>query len=169
MITYSHRLPYGLEIVDDKTVKKTSQYSLLESAQQSGKVINHFINHPHPMVVPVYSYEYLGPDERKLFTYSYTMKRLAVLSDEERQIIHHSICYRHDANSVPLALGRKHYPNLIEFMDTVLDNDMYYDLHPGNFLKDEVGDYKIIDLEGFLSFPVDNRRLERLLGQTSNE
>lgn len=168
MITYAHKLPYGLQIIDDKTVKKTSQYSLFESVQQSEKVINHFINHPHSMVVPVYSYEYLGQDDRKFFTYSYSMKRLAILSDEERQIIHHCLCYRNQVTAI-LELGQQYYPDLIKFMNTILDNDMYYDRHPGNFLKDEVGDYKIIDLEGFLSFPVDNRRLERLLGQVTNE
>jgi hypothetical protein len=49
---------------------------------------------------------------------------------------------------------RKEYPDLAAFMDEVLRQGRYRDVHSGNFLKDEDGSYKIIDLEGFINTPL---------------
>jgi hypothetical protein len=126
-------------------------------------VVNHFINHPDPLVVPVYSWEDYYPNS-KWYEYSYTMKRLGILSQEEKRII--SLCIYHKTkflsnNFLSEFKGEEiNYPDLINFMYHVLSQNRYIDLHSQNFLKDEFGDYKLIDVEGFLTFPVDHRNLD---------
>jgi hypothetical protein len=48
-----------------------------------------------------------------------------------------------------LIFGWKEYPKLMNFINTVFSQKRYTDIHSGNFMKDEDGEYRIIDLEGF--------------------
>lgn len=164
MIKYSESLPYGLEIISDSVVKKTAECSLIESYIQCQRIINHFIKNPDPLVVPVYDCQPLGLVGDKWYSYSYTMKRLGILSEEEKRLI--SLCVSFDSTRKSyltrkpelikeFELAKEALPTMYSFMSEVLSQSRYKDLHPGNFLKDEFDDYKIIDLEGFLVYPVD--------------
>jgi hypothetical protein len=162
MIKYEYSLPFGLELIDDFTVKKMGRYSLIESIKQFEIIINHFINHPDPLVVPIYSYQYISGNNKSFYIYSYTMKRLGLLSEEEKKII--SLCIRSKLDTdKDFCRLKEEYSSLIHFMDQVLTQNRYVDLHNRNFLKDEEGNYKIIDIEGFLKYPVDYRNLDWII------
>lgn len=169
MFKYAEQLSDGLEIISDSIVKKTACFSNINSLNQTRKLIKHFINHPDPMVVPVYSWKERPKNKNGLISYSYTMKRLCLLSQEERHVI--SLCcaslkkdedwnhsYIEKAKNDLFAFN-KDYSLLISFIEEAILNKNYVDTHKGNFLKDEYGDYKIIDLEGFLYYPWDHRDL----------
>lgn len=164
MLKYADQLPFKLELITDSVVKKNGRYSLIESIDQTRQIVKHFIRHPDPMVVPVYEWFEGSKDPKGWFTYSYTMKRLCVLSEMERRIIAHCIFlyeknFSMENTECLLKMGRKVYPTLEPFMEEVISQGRYVDLHNGNFLKDETGAYKIIDVEGFLKFPYDTRDL----------
>jgi hypothetical protein len=155
---------YGLTLVgeDKARVRKEASFSTRECYIHTKAVINHFIRNPDPLVVPIYSFEELEAtldNQYGTYRYAYTMKRLGMLDSDERRIIdefhswdsevdrdHHSEWFR---------LGWKQYPTLMDFMNVVHRQKRYRDLHGGNFLKDENNDYKIIDLEGFSTYPLD--------------
>jgi hypothetical protein len=86
--------------------------------------------------------------------------RLGILSETERDLIdrigdlHDSYgrdaCFReHEMYS-----GRHEYPMLFEFLKIVTQQQRYWDIHSGNILMDPEGNYRLIDLEGFLHTPL---------------
>lgn len=154
---------YGLTLVGDKDkVRKEGCFTTRECYLHTKAVINHFIRCPDPLVVPVYSFEEIEAttdNQYGTYRYAYVMKRLGMLDNDERRIIdefhywdsevsvdHHNEWFR---------TGWREYPSLMNFMNIVHRQKRYRDTHGGNFLKDENGDYKIIDLEGFSTYPLD--------------
>ena len=82
------------------------------------------------------------------------MMRLGMLDESERDIIDISGRYYHaglnqDTPNIHIKEACSTHPELIKFMNTVFSMDRYHDVHSGNFMKDEAGAYRIIDLEGF--------------------
>lgn len=153
---------YGLTVIDGNKVRKESCYSTRDCYLHLKAVVNHFIRCPDPMVVPVYSFEELEAttDNRYgTYRYAYTMKRLGMLDTEERRIIDEFHSWDsevdRDNHNEWFRLGWAHYPSLMNFMNVVHRQKRYRDLHGGNFLKDEKNEYKIIDLEGFSTYPLD--------------
>jgi hypothetical protein len=155
---------YGLTLVgEDKTrVRKEASFSTRECYLHTKAVINHFIRNPDPMVVPIYSFEEIEAttdNQYGTYRYAYTMKRLGMLDSDERRIIDEFHAWDsevdRDHHSEWFRLGWKQYPTLMDFMNVVHRQKRYRDLHGGNFLKDENNDYKIIDLEGFSTYPLD--------------
>lgn len=160
---------FGIKLVNDQVVRKEYGFSDKESFNLVQRLCNHFINHPDPMVVPVLRFEVLEDSEKNnqrfgTFKYAYEMKRLFMLSHEEKDII--ETCIRSYFNSslnkdnpdARVQLAWKNNSKLVEFMKTVLEQGRYNDLHSGNFLKDENEDYKIIDLEGFMRYPANGQQ-----------
>lgn len=153
---------YGLSLVNYHRVRKEASFSTRECYLHTKAVINHFIRNPDPLVVEVYSFEEIRATldcQYGTYLYAYEMKRLAMLDHEEKRIVnefhdwdsevdrdHHNEWFR---------MGWREYPNLMNYMNVVYRQKRYRDLHSGNFLKDENGDYKIIDLEGFSTYPLD--------------
>lgn len=165
MIHYATRLPPGkpVELLDDYLVRKTARVLEQETYRFYRRIINHFINYPDPMVVPVYSFLEMGKDKEKHYVYSYIMERCGVLSTGERALINtvgdlwdtHQTraCQQND----PELLSRKEqFPVLFEFLKTVVEQDRYMDLHSGNVMMSPEGTYCLIDLEGFLKWPIND-------------
>lgn len=161
MLKYSENLPFGLELIGDSVVKKTGQFNRESSLHQMKRIVNHFIHNPDPLVVPVY--EWFGDDKKSAgyYEYSYTMKRLFILSQEEKAIVDCSYYFYKEINlpskySVNIIEQAKiNHPELIKFCKQVVTEERYWDFHMGNVLKDELGDYKLIDLEGFARDNID--------------
>ncbi len=168
MIKYDDNVEnrYGIKLLDGKTIKKQAVLGTQETYEIMQSVCFYFMEHPDPMVVPIYSFELIeGPPPGVTATYAnhvytYTMKRLAMLSEEEKSLISfHSTIYYHGENYLLTTQQDEYkevsakYPELHKFMDEVRGLGRYTDIHDGNFLKDEDESYKIIDLEGFIRTP----------------
>lgn len=156
---------YGLTLVGDKDkIRKESFFTTRECYLHTKAVINHFIRCPDPLVVPVYSFEEIEAtldNQYGTYRYAYTMKRLGMLDSDERRIIDEFHCWdsevAEDHHNEWFRKGWREYPTLMSFMNVVHRQKRYRDANDGNFLKDENGDYKIIDLEGFSTYPLDQR------------
>lgn len=154
---------YGIKLVNDRVVRKEAQFSTRESFEWIRTLVLHLLTYPNPMVVPVYRFEVLEevPSEQNsnwgTYRYAYEMMRLPMLSSEEKRLITTLIQNRRPVNRddprPSIQEGWKEYPTLVEFMNRVLAEGSYTDLHDNNFLKDEEGNYRIIDLEGFGNYP----------------
>jgi len=165
MIKYANRLPPGkpVELLDDGlTVRKTAQCSEEKTLRFMEALANHFIRHPDPMVVPVYSFEVLKKSKYE-YLYTYDMQRLGLLLPEERQLIDLIAdlydLHGKDACNLEWELypGKHEFPKLFSFLSRVCQEDRYFDIHSGNVLGDEDGEYRLIDLEGFLRTPLELR------------
>lgn len=165
MRKYISNYPYGIEQVSINRIKKTSAFGDFSNLQMFEKVINHFINHPNEMVVPVYNYIYYGYNSDH--KYSYEMDMLLPLNYEEKDIIDtfaDSLSWNFDTckyyysfeevltqnNRMQTIVSKqKDYSDLFTFIKQVVDNAMYIDLHGGNIMIDTNDQYKLIDIEGF--------------------
>ena len=159
---------YGIKLVDEFTIRKEAHLSTRESFKYIQAVVNHFIHNPDPMVVPVYKFEVIEStdDDTRYgkYVYAYEMMRLGMLDEDERDVLDHA--YRYYGKEIPadpieesLRLGWKRYPKLMNFINTIFSQGRYTDIHSGNFLKDQDGEYRIIDLEGFTAFlPLDQEK-----------
>lgn len=153
---------YGIKLLSDQVVRKEASFSQRNSLDWIMRLCNHLIANPDPMVVPIYRFEVLEekPDNGSnwgVYRYAYEMMRLPMLDKEEKELITRAIGhYRPTTRDVPdatLQRGWRELPKLMEFMNKVLADGHYTDLHNGNFLKDQDGEYRIIDLEGFHTYP----------------
>jgi len=151
---------YGIKLVNDRVIRKEAQFSTYKHFEFLSRLARHLIANPDPTVVPVYKFEVLEEaPEGKLwgtFRYAYEMMRLPMLSREEKSAINTFFQHRYNMNRSEdpyLLRDKREFPELAKFMSKVFDDDNYTDLHDGNFLKDEEGNYRIIDLEGFSRYP----------------
>ena len=148
---------YGIELVNDLTIRKTAQFSSRNYFEWIQKLCNHLIANPHPMVVPVYRFEVLDvPQDNSnwgSYKYAYEMMRLPKLSGEEKNALNITLSHRYRPDHPDLVPVKRDYLAMYKFMQQVCDEENYTDLHDGNFLKDQEGNYRIIDLEGFARFP----------------
>ncbi len=154
---------FGISLVNDRVVRKEAQFSTRESFEWIRKLVLHLLANPNPMVVPIYSFEVVEETNEQenarwgVYKYAYEMMRLPMLTKEEKNIITKMIARRgnvqRDDPNPDFQQGWQEYPTLMVFMNRVLADGYYTDLHDNNFLKDEEGNYRIIDLEGFGSYP----------------
>lgn len=153
----------GITLVSDSVVRKEYSYGSRNAFEWIQKLCNHLIANPDPMVVPVYKFEVLEihdkPDSRwGTYRYAYEMKRLFMLNREEKELIS-TLVQTNGYNPVErdhphekIKRGWQEIPDLMNFMNQVFADKQYNDIHNQNFLKDENGEYKIIDLEGFSEY-----------------
>lgn len=160
MIKYDEDLlANNIELINDVTIKKTVLYPSEKSLAFMKAIVEHFIKYPDPMVVPLYSFEVYKN------TYSYTMMRLGILSEKEKELIDF-VGDMQDSYGAGACLQNKpypyseEYPKLFEFLKTVTLQHRYWDIQSGNILMDPIGNYRLIDIEGFLNTP---------LNQSSND
>lgn len=163
MIKYATRLPpgKGVELLDNGLVRKTEHRGFKEAYQFMVNLINHFISHPDPLVVRVHELHIL-PAWHGMPTYAYDMDQCGILSADERAFINRvgalwdehqtRACQQDDPG---LLYYKASFPKLFEFLKTVVEQDRYLDLHSGNVMMNPDGDYCLIDLEGFLKFPLE--------------
>jgi hypothetical protein len=166
MLKYSENYPHGISLVSDSILKKTARANSKEQFNNIKKIVKYFISNPNDLVVPLYSFKfdivrnnYYNPGSVSImdmsinhYSYSYDMKRLFILSEEERDII--DLCLRRNCSftekkKLKVSESIKDYSDLMKFIDKIKKWDVYWDRHSGNFLKNEMGDYQVIDIEGF--------------------
>lgn len=161
-IKYSHLLPQHIELIDDITVRKTGLASSDNALKYYQAVVNHFINYPDPMVVPVSNFQNYGKQSNGCYQYSYDMMRMYILSEEEKNIIR-DYYFDYDIQDLVIYQGVtrsrdldiKNYSDIFSFLKKVYIDDRYNDLHNGNIMRNEIGDYRLIDLEGFSCYEFD--------------
>lgn len=169
MIQYNnYKLPKGLEYVGDGwTVRKTTVCYGDEAFNFMKGLCKHLIAHPDPMIVPVYSFEYLGAYSEGRHRYSYDMMRLGDISRHEADIIWDVGDAWRSGSKDPLRIYRtnaktqgeknwQEYPKLMGFLQQIIQQERYYDLHGENIMMDTDENYRIIDLEGFSNPPLSN-------------
>ena len=153
---------YGIKLISDQVVRKTASFSQRSSFEWIRQLSNHLIANPDPMVVPIYRFEVLEERETEsarwgTYRYAYEMKRLPMLDKNEKELITKVISnygpVDRDTPDPILRGGWRELPKLMEFMNKVLADGNYTDLHNNNFLKDQEGNYLIIDIEGFSRYP----------------
>lgn len=151
---------WGITLASDQVVRKEYSYSREESFNWIRGLVLHLISNPDPMVVPVYRFEDLRGAPKKdhyEFRYAYEMMRLFMLTREEKYFIDVLARRKHsnlrDTEDPDVLRGKKEMPELFNFMVDVIEQGHYNDIHDGNFLKDDQGNYRIIDLEGFTTYP----------------
>lgn len=162
MIKYAERKPLdlGIKILDDKrTIRKTVIYQAHKTLVFMKALVEHFIKHPDPLVVPVYSFEVIKESELGNNTYAYTMMRLGILSEAEEELIDF-VGDMHDSYGAAACIQEVKYPwqdkcpELFSFLKTVVEQQRYWDIHSGNILMDPDGQYRLIDLESFIKTPL---------------
>lgn len=165
MVEYEQNVErWGIKLLDDKTIRKTASQNR-DCFKCVEAIANHFIKYPDPMVVPVYTFKVTERPEKEdvsygVYRYTYDMKRLAVLSYDEKKLISQMNArkyYGESSQYVNMAFierAKKDYSDLYDFMKEVYAQNRYRDIHDGNFLKDEDESYKIIDIEGFIYTPL---------------
>jgi hypothetical protein len=138
-------MPYAEFTLEDLIFKKTRVIKISSCLGKRlynsvVKVINKQIKNKDPDIVRVYNLKLLSSKD-KYFTYKYSMDKLFDPTKDELK----DICrYSYDLN-------RDTYSNkkLFDFMQRI-DKKGYLDLHDENVMVDKSGNYKLIDLEGFL-------------------
>lgn len=171
MIHYNnYKLPPGLEYVGDGfTIRKTALINGKWAFEFMRELCNHLIAHPDPMIVPVSCFEFLGLAAGNVHKYSYDMMRLGDLSRKEVDIIWQvGDAWRHfhgypnldptkqfkdDAVYSAEECWEQH-PKLMLFLKEVIVLNRYHDLHGENVMMDNDGDYRLVDIEGFLNSPL---------------
>jgi hypothetical protein len=148
----------GISLDSDSVVRKTWISSSKEYAKEVGQVVNYFIRNPDPLVVPVYDWQYFGRSDYG-YKYSYSMMRMGALTREEKQIINAAGDHKKDFLMDPFqTCADDHceglttdYPTLVGYLQSVIQQGRYLDLHSGNIMLDLEENYRLIDLEGFIS------------------
>lgn len=123
--------------------------------------INKLIKNPDDNIVDVYEF-----NRNKNLNYQYIMDWLHPLNQEEKAIV--TILsgiqtYRQQhAGIKPKFVGeektniilnaKKNYRSLYDFINEENERKRYFDFHEHNVMKDSFGNYKFIDLEGFVDY-----------------
>ncbi len=111
----------------------------------------HFIAHPNPMMVPIYSFRDLSfGSGGSYFRYCYDMKAMGMLSGDEKRIVDF-MGDNPSPNHASIPGFRKMFPELMSFLELVINQNRYHDLHSGNVMLDEEENYRLVDVEGFLN------------------
>lgn len=166
---YAKYLPSHIVLVNDKVVRKIANTINHEVIEFVEGLARHFIASSDSMVVPIYNFEYSFKKDAygyEAYHYTYEMARLGKLSEIEQSVID-TVGDGHSVGiTKPCALGRnaacqkhldeawEHYPKIMDFLGQVIEQRRYVDLHGGNIMVDENGDYKLIDIEGFMKYPL---------------
>jgi len=154
------------ELEDDSCkVRKTGLASMLETLVFMKTLCNFLIKNPDPTIVPVYAFQDCGWQSNGNYMYTYDMERLIPLSRYEKKIIRSSAdgffergLFPSENHSEVIADGKKDYPGLLEFLENVMRLGHYGDINEGNFMMDTMGQYRIIDLEGFYHVPLNHTK-----------
>lgn len=151
-------LPFNgpLKIVNYMTIRKTVRTKDKDIVIFMEALIHHFMDHPDPMVVPVYNFKVICKPYDYL--YSYDMKQLQCLTNKEKKLIDTiGDLYEEYGYEACDQYKDLENPKLMNFLHTLIKSGKYWDIHSGNILKDEYGNYKLIDLEGFLNCPLNHK------------
>lgn len=166
MINYANRLPPGkpVELLDNGLIRKTGMAHHYEHMEILDAVLKHFIKHPAPNVVPVYDYQVTKKDNA--YHYYYDMMRCGILPRNQRNFVdlfrgryelYHNEIFSGDKES--LLFGHNQFPLLFDWLKGIALENRYWDIHSGNVMFNEDGEYVLIDLEGFVwARPLSNEK-----------
>jgi hypothetical protein len=145
-----------IDFLKNGVVRKTCICENAYSMEYMDAVINHFIRHPDPMIVPVSNYRKV-----KKLMYTYDMTKLDQLSPEENDLVDELGDMHFDFGAKACSrLEMKHpgvrevFPVLFPFLEQVVSEEKYWDIHSGNIMVRNINDYRLIDLEGFVNEPL---------------
>ena len=151
---------------EDRVVKFGSLF--LESSSLDIEVLNYnisfFIKHNPQAFVRVYEYVYLGNvyiDDKKVALYYSVMEKLNAITDDEKRVFNTLVSHQ-DSNKVK-DLSPQVIDKLISYLEIGMDfeahkvrqfcrtidgnNIKHLDLHERNIMKDDQGNFKLIDLD----------------------
>lgn len=148
---------YIIEI-DNSRILKRAECSSESTFAYMQALCEHLIRTPHPEIVPVLSFHTVSKGFFH-YRYNYTMQKMNHLSNFEKSVIHiwsgindvaDSVTPKkyteEEAESITKA-GLEYCPKLVNLMEDW--QHLYFDIHAGNIMKDDDGEYRLIDLEGF--------------------
>lgn len=146
-----------IDYLPNNIVRKTCVCEDPYSMEFMGVLINHFMKCPDPDVVPIFKYKKI-----KKLMYAYDMAQLELTSEQEDQLIDEvgDAAFSHGKRACTVVEFahpgvREVFPTLFPFLEKIILEDKYWDLHSGNVMIHN-GNYKLIDLEGFLNEPLSN-------------
>lgn len=159
MLNYAKRMPPNkpVEILDNGNIRKTIANRNLDWMEFMSALLKHFTKYPEPYVVPIYDYKILSSS-----SYQYDMMRCGLLTDDERALIsivgdlhdRYKIAACQVTHDLDLLEYKKKCPKLFQFLQMIVEQDRYWDIHSGNILLNEDGEYCLIDLEGYIKLPL---------------
>ncbi len=146
-----------VDFLPENIVRKTCVCEDPYSMEFMGALINHFIKNPDPKVVPILNYKKI-----KKLMYVYEMPQLDLISPQEDQLIDEvgDAVFSHGKKACTVIEYahpgvREVFPVLFPFLEQIVLEDRYWDIHSGNIMIHN-GNYKLIDLEGFLNEPLND-------------
>lgn len=143
--------------VDNFRILKRAECSTEKTYTFMKAICESLIRSPNPSIVPVLSFHTVSKGFFH-FRYNYLMQKLNPLSSFEKSVIEVWSGINDDdredipkytpeqSDAISLA-GQEQCPKLLKLMDEW--RWTYWDFHAGNVMKDDDGEYRIIDLEGF--------------------
>jgi hypothetical protein len=151
----------SINYLENTIVEKVAHCQSYNSLEFMEAITSHFIKNPDPHVVPVYSFNIWRRDKaNENYIYSYNMMRLKKISYNEKLLIDLVGNY-YDKYGAGACLQNVSYynaqerlPLLFNFLKTITMQDRYYDIHSENIMTDNDGNYRLIDLEGFIKTPL---------------
>lgn len=162
MRTYSLHLPYGLKYIAPNIIRKEAILGSETNLRFMEALCTHLINHPDPMVVPVYDFQ-IGHCRGGEYHYYYDMQTLLSLYPEEKRLVNWCDDAYDKDKILPsqnpeerIAQGWSEWPPLMQFIDKWIALRRHQDIHDGNIMIDENDCYKLVDLEGFIHHPWDD-------------
>lgn len=151
-LQYPTKLPgwKGISFLpNNKGVRKEASWFDFAKVNRIFEFLTYLKNNRHPTIVSILDCRRISNEE-----YSYDMPLMAELSRSEALLVElYSVGMDHDGyrnfhrNKVS-RLGKKH-PKLIQVLKKINSWDRYADLHEGNIMRDQYGNYKLLDIEGF--------------------
>ncbi len=176
MIKYATKLPqstddWGITLINNNLIRKKAICHTKDVMEYIEYILKYFIKNRDKLVVPIYNYKIFKHD--KIYSYSYDMMRCGILTKSERNFIDsvgallHSNYDSNENFDSKFIFSNKNifekseqHPELTTFLKTVIDQNLYYDYHSGNIMLNEDGQYVLIDLEGFIRYPIkDNKQI----------
>jgi hypothetical protein len=165
MLRYPTTLPPTLSYIDGSfNVRKLCTTSTHEAWTFMGRLLRYLKAHPDPMIVPILDFQE-GGYANGAYRYQYDMVGMGMLSSTEKRIIETTRVEWHIYKRLPsqsyteiAMFGRREYPQLMQFLEQVCQQDRYGDLHEGNVMVDHDYSYRLVDVEGFLHYPLNHPR-----------
>jgi hypothetical protein len=134
---------------DQKRVRKDNSWFDESRVDRTVQFLKYLIKNPHPTIVTILNCRRISSNE-----YSYFMPLMANLSNSEAELTdlytsgNSNSDYR-KANLKRISFLKKKHPKLFQVIKKIESWGTYHDLHEGNLMRDQYGNYKLIDIEGF--------------------
>lgn len=155
---YKRKLQYPTELPhwkgvffskDQKSVRKENSWFSESRVDRTVKFLKYLRKNPHPTIVSILNCRRISNTD-----YSYHMPLMAQLSNSEAELVDlytsgdSNSDYR-KANLKRISFLKKKHPKLFQVIKKIASWKTYNDLHEGNVMRDQYGNYKLIDIEGF--------------------